>query len=82
MPGVHRKRAIITATASLSTAFKWMSEREWEDEKKVMTYALVFDGWQIITHSHNNISKQIKSKLKIWNVLEIVSERMKILEYT
>ena len=50
-----------------------MSEREWEDEKKLMTYALVFDGWQIITHSHNNISKQIKSKLKM-NCLGVKNE--------
>ena len=52
-----------------------MSEREWEDEKKVMTYALVFDRWQIITHSHNNISKQIKSKLKM-NCLGVKNETL------
>ena len=75
MLAVHSKRAIITATASLSTAFKWLSEREWEDEKKLMTYALVFDGWQIITHSHNNISKQIKSKLKM-NCLGVKNETL------
>ena len=52
-----------------------MSEREWEDEKKLMTYALVFDGWQIITHFHNDISKQIKSKLKI-NCLGVKNETL------
>ena len=47
-----------------------MSEREWEDEKKLMTYALVFDGWQIITHSHNNISKQIQKTKVNWKKSE------------